>query len=154
MHVWKNVVVLQQGHMTEADELSCWLTLTLNVHSTLINFLSVQLVLFRVHICQDRCEVPQCFHLTVFPSLFGEHSKTGKMRFSVCPYCQVTAYSVNDSRRWETLKNVTPDPDSTILITSGIKKLWTYGWTAMARNGIVWFWIKKGGEDKVKTAYM
>jgi hypothetical protein len=62
--------------------------------------------------------VPQCFHHTVFPSLFGEHSKTGKTRFSVCPYCQVTAHSVNvllgNTRIWETLKNVTPDPDSTI----------------------------------------
>jgi hypothetical protein len=39
-----------------------------------------------------------------------------------------------------------PDTDSTILITSGIKKLGTYGWAAMARNmGIE----RKGGEDKV-----
>jgi hypothetical protein len=55
----------------------------------------------------SRCKVPQCFHLAVFPSLFGEHSKTGKTRFSVCPYsCQVTAYSVNvllgNIRIWET----------------------------------------------------
>jgi hypothetical protein len=53
-----------------------------------------------------RCKVPQCFHLTVFPSLLGEHSKTGKTRFSVCPHCQVTAYSVNvllgNNRIWET----------------------------------------------------
>jgi hypothetical protein len=60
---------------------------------------------------QKQCKVPQCFHLTVFPSLFGEHSKTDKTRFSVSPYCQVTAYSVNvllgHSRIWETLKNVT-----------------------------------------------
>jgi hypothetical protein len=59
-----------------------------------------------------RCKVPQCFHLTVFTSLFGEHAKTGKTRFSVCPYCQVTAYFVNvllgNTRMWETLKNVTP----------------------------------------------
>jgi hypothetical protein len=52
------------------------------------------------------------FHHTVFPSLFGEHSKTGKTRFTVCPYCQVMVYSVNvllgNTRIWETLKNVTP----------------------------------------------
>jgi hypothetical protein len=55
-------------------------------------------------------KVPQCFHHTAFPSLFAEHSKTGKTRFSVCPYCQVTAYFVNvlleNTRIWETLKNV------------------------------------------------
>jgi hypothetical protein len=59
-------------------------------------------------------EEVQCFHHTVFPSLFGEHSKTGKTRFSVCPYYQVTAYFVNvllgNTRIWETLKNVTPAP--------------------------------------------
>jgi hypothetical protein len=57
-----------------------------------------------------RCKVSA----TVFPSrsvsfMFGEHSKTGKTRFSVCPYLQVTAYSVNvllgNSRIWEALKN-------------------------------------------------
>jgi hypothetical protein len=42
-----------------------------------------------------RCKVPQCFHHTVFPSLFGEHSKTGKTRFSVCRYCQSRFISSN-----------------------------------------------------------
>jgi hypothetical protein len=67
----------------------------------------------RVRDDQRRCKV----RATVFPS----HSvsfivwwtiKHCKTRFSVCPYCQGTAYFVNgllgNTRIWETLKNVTP----------------------------------------------
>jgi hypothetical protein len=50
---------------------------------------------------RGRCKVPQCFHHTVFPSLFGEHSKTGKTRFSVCPIAK--SRLISSKYCWETL---------------------------------------------------
>jgi hypothetical protein len=43
-----------------------------------------------------RCKVPQCFHHTVF----GEHSKTGKTRFSVCP-CRYLSSQTMNAKSWK-----------------------------------------------------